>query len=63
MNVIQTIEKNDRSKDKYLNVKEKLEKLYINECKGAGIRSRIRWMEEGEKNTIDCQEKIKALKS
>ena len=35
----------------YLEKKTELEKIYVNECKGAGIRSRVRWMEKGEKNT------------
>ena len=38
-------------KEEYVRIQEKLEKLYKYECKGAGIRSRVKWMEDGEKNT------------
>ena len=34
-----------------LEVQDKLEKIYKYEAKGAGIRARVRWMEEGEKST------------
>ena len=39
------------AKEEYVRIKEKLEKLYKYECKGAGIRSRVKWIEDGEKNT------------
>jgi len=32
-----------------LETKTKLDKIYVKECKGAGIRARVQWMEEGEK--------------
>ena len=32
-------------------MEEKLENLYLNKVKGAQIRSRVQWLEEGEKNT------------
>ena len=35
----------------YIDVKEKLEKMYKHESRGAGIRARMRWMEEGERST------------
>ena len=35
----------------YTDTKERLEKIYKHESKGAGIRARIRWMEEGERST------------
>ena len=34
-----------------LETQTELDKIYANKCKGAGIRARVRWMEEGEKNT------------
>ena len=40
-----------RLREEYVRTKEKLEKMYKNECRGAGARSRVRWIEEGEKNT------------
>ena len=44
-------EQNIKLENDYASVKEKLEHVYKIEAKGAGIRSRVRWMEEGEKNT------------
>ena len=44
-------EQNIKLENDYAGVKEKLEHVYKIEAKGAGIRSRVRWMEEGEKNT------------
>ena len=35
----------------YLKVKTKLEKIYQNESKGAGIRARVKWIEQGERST------------
>ena len=32
-------------------ISEQLEKIYKSKCKGAIIRSRVKWFEEGEKNT------------
>lgn len=32
-----------------LETKTKLDKIYVKECKGAGIRARVQWMGEGEK--------------
>ena len=37
-----------------LETEEKLEKLYENKPKGAHIRSRIKWIEEGEKKIQFC---------
>ena len=42
---------NDQVINSYTDVNEKLEKIYKQESKGAGIRARTRWMEEGEKST------------
>ena len=42
---------NDQLLNSYADVKEKLEKMYKTESKGAGIRARVRWMEDGEKST------------
>ena len=44
-------EQNIKLENYYARVREKLEHVYKIEAKGAGIRSRVRWMEEGEKNT------------
>ena len=35
----------------YIECKDKLEKYYTRKTKGAIIRSRVKWYEEGEKNT------------
>ena len=35
----------------YTETKSKLERYYQQKCKGASIRARVRWFEEGEKNT------------
>ena len=40
---------NDQVKEKYVHVKGKLSNVYKNECKGAGVRSRVKWTEDGEK--------------
>ena len=32
-------------------ISDQLEKIYKSKCKGAIIRSRVKWFEEGEKNT------------
>ena len=45
------IQNDNTLRGKYLRLKEKLDRIYKNECKGAGIRARVKWMEEGEKNT------------
>ena len=42
---------NEKLECEYVSVKEKLEKIYKIEAKGAGIRARVKWMEEGEKST------------
>ena len=42
---------NDQIMNSYIDVKEKLEKIYKHESRGAGIRARTRWMEKGEKST------------
>ena len=42
---------NTRSKKCYCESKEKLEKYYLQKTKGAIIRSRLQWHEEGERNT------------
>ena len=40
------------NKDQQLNAKiVELENIYLHEAKGAQIRSRAQWVEEGEKNT------------
>ena len=44
-------EHNIELENSYTCVKEKLENVYKLEAKGAGIRARVKWMEEGEKNT------------
>lgn len=41
----------DLVKEEYIRIREKLEKINKYECRGAGIRSRVKWMEDGEKNT------------
>ena len=41
----------EQLQNSYTDVKEKLEKIYKHESKGAGVRARIRWMEEGERST------------
>jgi hypothetical protein len=61
-------EENAKSLQDKINVIEnKLSKLYSDKVKGAQIRSRIKWVEEGEKKTqnsfwdlkrLDRQEKI-----
>ena len=38
-------------KKDYIQTKFDLEKIYTKECKGACIRSRIKWFEDGERNT------------
>ena len=35
----------------YICVKKELEHIYQKECKGAAVRARVRWFEEGEKCT------------
>ena len=35
----------------YSKVKTKLEKIYQAEAKGAGIRARVKWIEQGERST------------
>ena len=42
---------NKKLEEEYSDTKERLEKIYKHESRGAGIRARIRWMEEGEKST------------
>ena len=42
---------NNNAQNRINNAEKKLENLYINEAKGAQIRSRVKWTEEGEKNT------------
>ena len=42
---------NDQIMNSYIDVKERLEKIYKHESRGAGIRARTRWMEKGEKST------------
>ena len=37
--------------EKYLEKKKDLDKLYINALRGAQVRSRVKWYEEGERNT------------
>ena len=42
--------KNSDNKQKEIEIiEENLEKLYISKTKGAQIRSRVKWIEEGEK--------------
>ena len=41
----------DVSKREYVRIKCNLEDIYKRECKGASVRSRIRWLEKGERNT------------
>lgn len=41
----------DEDKDKLINLHSLLDELYIRKAKGAYVRSRAKWMEEGEKNS------------
>ena len=41
----------EQMKKEYIRVKHELEDLYEKDCKGASIRARVKWIEEGEKNT------------
>jgi len=41
----------EEDKEKISNLQSKLDRIYIDKAKGAYIRSRARWIEEGEKNT------------
>ena len=34
-----------------LEAKTELDKIYVKKCKGAAVRARVHWIEEGEKNT------------
>ena len=45
------VEIDDEIKKDYIRIKCKLENTYKNECKGASIRSRTKWLEHGERNT------------
>ena len=45
------VEIDDEIKKDYITIKCKLENMYKNECKGASIRSRTKWLEHGERNT------------
>ncbi len=59
-------------KNSYINAKLKLEKMYANAAKGAIVRSRVKWHEEGEINSKyfiglekhnNCKNSITELKS
>lgn len=41
----------DEDKDKLISLHSLLDELYIRKAKGAYVRSRAKWMEEGEKNS------------
>ena len=38
-------------RNKGINLQSKLDEVYLNRAHGAFVRSRARWLEEGEKNT------------
>ena len=48
---LQFLNNNKIHKDEQKYIKQKLETLYTNKAKGAQIRSRIKFLEDGEKNT------------
>jgi len=41
----------EQTKKEFIRVKYELEELYKKDCRGASIRARVKWIEEGEKNT------------
>jgi len=45
----------EEDKEKISNLQSKLDRIYIDKAKGAYIRSRARWIEEGEKNAYFCK--------
>ena len=45
---------NEDTKDEYIRTKNKLEEMYVKDSKGASIRARVKWIEEGERNTKYC---------
>ena len=55
VNITRTIDEqsyiDDVTKKEYLRIESALDDLYKRECKGASVRSRVKWLEKGEKNT------------
>ena len=51
MNLYSKLNWTEEEKERINNLQSKLDMLYLYKAKGAYMRSRAKWMEEGEKNT------------